>query len=180
MRSLKALALAAGCLAVGLPAWAGDKTIQKSGTDLAVALPLIAGGLTLYNQDYVGTLELAVDGLATVGTVYGLSRVIHEERPNHGDDHSFPSDTEAVAFAPAAFLWDRYGWQYGVPAYFAAGYVAYSRVEAGKHHWWDVTASAAIGLGYDKIFTTKYLPPNVSTGLSVTPKSGMFRVGYRW
>ena len=39
----------------------------------------------------------------------------------------------------------RYGWQIGVPALAIATFVGVSRVEARRHHWYDVVAGAAIG-----------------------------------
>ena len=61
-----------------------------------------------------------MDTVATVGIAYGLKQVIREQRPDGSDFKSLPSDTSALAFAPAQFLWDRYGWQYGLPAFAAA------------------------------------------------------------
>ena len=91
-----------------------------------------------------------------MGTAYGLKHVIREKRPDGSDYQSMPSDTAALAFAPAQFLWDRYGWEYGVPAYAAAGFVAWSRVDARKHHWYDVAASGALSFGVSKLITTRY------------------------
>jgi membrane-associated phospholipid phosphatase len=149
------------------PAAAGTESL---GTDVAIALPLIAGGITLYKDDWKGGFQLGVDTVATVGLAYGLKHVIHEERPDKSDNMSMPSDTSALAFAPAQFLWDRYGWRYGVPAYAAATFVAWSRVDAQKHHWYDVTASAALAFGVSKIFTTTYHPAGMRYG--VTPTDG--------
>ena len=145
-------------------------TSESVGTDVAIALPLIAGGITFYKDDWKGTAQLTVDTVATVGIAYGLKHVIREERPDKSDFHSMPSDTSALAFAPAQFLWDRYGWQYGLPAYAAATFVAWSRVDADKHHWYDVTASAALAFGVSKIFTTTYHPAGLRYG--VTPTEG--------
>jgi membrane-associated phospholipid phosphatase len=128
---------------------------ESLGTDVAVALPVIAGGITLYKDDWRGAAQLTVDTIATVGVAYGLKHVIREQRPDKSDFQSMPSDTSALAFAPANFLWDRYGWQYGLPAYAAATFVAWSRVDAQQHHWYDVTASAALAFGVSKIFTTR-------------------------
>ena len=136
------------------PAFA--KTTENLGTDVAIALPVIAGGITLTKQDWTGAAELTVDTLLTVGTAYGLKHIIKEKRPDGSDFQSMPSDTAALAFAPAQFLWDRYGWQYGVPAYAAAGFVAWSRVDARKHHWYDVAASGALSFGFSKLITTEY------------------------
>lgn len=143
---------------------------ESLGTDVAIALPLVAGGITLAKDDWKGTAQVTLDTVATVGLAYGLKHVIHEERPDKSDHMSMPSDTAALAFAPAQFLWDRYGWQYGVPAYAAATFVAWSRVDAQKHHWYDVTASAALAFGVSKIFTTTYHPAGLRYG--VTPTDG--------
>jgi membrane-associated phospholipid phosphatase len=143
---------------------------ESLGTDVAIALPLIAGGITLAKDDWKGSAQLTVDTVATVGMAYGLKHLIHEQRPDKSDFQSMPSDTAALAFAPAQFLWDRYGWQYGVPAYAAATFVAWSRVDAQKHHWYDVTASAALAFGVSKIFTTTYHPAGLRYG--VTPTDG--------
>jgi len=132
--------------------------MESAGQGIAIALPLLAGGLTVYKRDWTGTAELAVDGVATVGTAYILKSLIKEQRPDKSDFKSFPSDTAALAFAPAQFLWDRYGWEYGVPAYLAAGFVGYSRVDAKKHHWWDVATSAGIAFAFGKLIDTEYRP----------------------
>ena len=85
-----------------------------------------------------------------MGTAYALKQFVRERRPDKSDFESFPSDTSALAFAPAQYLWDRYGWQYGVPAYLAAGFVGFSRIDAKKHHWYDVAASAGIAFTFSK------------------------------
>src|SRR5258708_33815427 len=104
------------------------------GTDVAIALPLIAGGITLAKDDWKGSAQLTVDTVATVGLAYGLKHLIREQRPDKSDFQSMPSDTSALAFAPAQFLWDRYGWQYGVPAYPAATFQGGSPVHAQEPH----------------------------------------------
>ena len=156
-------------------------TTESAGTDVAIALPLVAGGLTVWKEDWQGSAQLAVTTLLTVGTAYGLKHVVREERPDHSDFKSFPSDTSALAFAPAQFLWQRYGWEYGLPAYAAAGFVGYSRVDTDKHHWWDVAASAAISLGYNLIFTSEYEPKNsLYTNISPIKGGAYAKVYYNW
>jgi membrane-associated phospholipid phosphatase len=153
---------------------------ESLGTDVAIALPVIAGGITLYDNDWKGTAQLTVDTVATVGIAYGLKHVIHEQRPDKSDFQSMPSDTAALAFAPANFLWDRYGWQYGLPAYAAATFVAWSRVDAQKHHWYDVTASAALAFGVSKIFTTRYQPRGLTYGVTPTDGGAYASLDYRF
>ena len=132
-----------------------------AGTDVAIALPLIAGGITLYKDDWTGAAQLGLETFETVGTAWALKHVVREQRPDKSDFQSFPSDTAALAFAPAQFLWDRYGWQVGLPAYAAAGFVGWSRVDAKKHHWYDVAASAGLAFGFSKLFTTRYRAPGL-------------------
>jgi membrane-associated phospholipid phosphatase len=173
-----AIALAAALL----PYRAAASSIEGAGTAVAIALPLVAGGVAFaHDQDWTGVAQLGVDTIATVGTAYGLKHVIHEQRPDHSDFQSMPSDTAALAFAPAAFLWDRYGWEYGVPAYAAAAFVGYSRVDAKKHHWYDVVASAGLAWGYSKIFTTTYHRPyGLTSNLYATPDGAYVRMTYNF
>jgi membrane-associated phospholipid phosphatase len=133
------------------------------GTGLAIALPVVAGGITVWKSDWVGTEQLAITTLLTVGTVYGLKQLVRECRPfavpcAHGSSNwdSFPSEHSALAFAPAEFLRERYGWQYGLPAYAAAGFVGWSRVDAQKHRWYDVAASFGVSLLANELITTRY------------------------
>jgi membrane-associated phospholipid phosphatase len=176
------LAAACACLLFATSANAGSSNdgIAKAGEAIAVALPVFAGGITIAKSDWTGLAQLVVDTGATVGTAYGLKYVVHEERPDHSNDQSFPSDTAALGFAPAQFLWDRYGWQYGAPAYVAALFVGYSRVEAKQHHVWDVAASAAISFGYSKIITTRFEKWGIYTSLNATPDGASVSATYRW
>ena len=172
-------ALAALLLAGGAEAAHAD-SLTTSGQAVAIALPLVAGGISLYQDDRVGLAQLTVDTVATVGTAFALKHIVHEERPNGSDNMSFPSDTAALAFAPAQYLWDRYGWEYGVPAYAAAIFTGYTRVEAKEHHWYDVAASAGIAFGFSKIFTTRYHPPGLTYGAEITPHSGYIHLSYNF
>jgi membrane-associated phospholipid phosphatase len=171
-------ALTALFLLVPLAAQAG--TMESVGTDVAFALPVLAGGLAVSKNDWTGVAELTVDTAATVGTVYGLKHVVREPRPDGSGNDSFPSDTAALAFAPAQFLWDRYGWQYGVPAYLAAGFVAYSRVDAKKHHWYDVATSAGISFAFGKIFDTEYRNNKFDYHVAASTDSVYAAMSYRF
>jgi hypothetical protein len=78
-------------------------------------------------------------------TTGALKYGVNETRPN-GGSYSFPSGHAAAAFTGAEFIRKEYGWQWGAPAYLAAGFVAWSRVKADKHYIHDVAAGAAIGI----------------------------------
>jgi membrane-associated phospholipid phosphatase len=181
-RFLKVAGISGAAMCFALPAWAGsaNDSIAKAGEAVAIAMPVIAGGITISKSDWTGLAQVIVDTGATVGTALVLKHFIHEERPDHSDDQSFPSDTAALGFAPAQFLWDRYGWQYGAPAYLAAAFVGYSRVESRQHHVWDVAASAAISFGYSKIFTTRFRRYNIYTSLNATPGGAYVSASYQW
>lgn len=138
-------------------------TIETAGDITQVALPVAAIGATIYYKDKPGFYQFAYAGLTTVATVQALKYSVYRERPN-GHPKSFPSGHTAAAFVGAGFLQMRYGWAYGVPAYLLAGFTGYSRVES-KNHWTsDVIAGAAIGIGTNLIFTSKY-----SNNLNMTP-----------
>lgn len=119
-------------------------------------------------------------GLATVGTAYGLKSIVRERRPDKSDYKSFPSDTSALAFAPAQYLWDRYGWEYGLPAYAAATFVGYSRIDARKHHWYDMAASAGFAFDFSKIFTTHYRERGFAYAASADTDGGAIHVAYNF
>jgi membrane-associated phospholipid phosphatase len=152
------------------PVLAGDG-VKTAGEILRIALPVAAGGYSLYKQDYDGVLQLTVSEVMTEGTSLVLQHFIREQRPDKSDWHSFPSDSAAVAFSAASYLQIRYGWNYGLPAYAVAAFVGYSRVEAKKHHWGDVLAGAVLGWGASQITTIRYSNFNITAtpGFADTP-----------
>ena len=129
--------------------------IQTAGDVLQFVLPATAAGLTLGYRDGQGTLQLGESLAVTLGVTYALKYGIDERRPN-GEDQSFPSGHTSVSFSAAEFMRQRYGWEYGLPAYAAASFVAYSRVESREHYTHDVVAGAGIGFLSSYIFTKPY------------------------
>jgi len=103
-----------------------QKNTETSGTGMAVAPPLTAAGVTLYENNTMGFAQLTPKTLFTAGTAYALKNIVHEERPDGSDDQSFPSATSALASAGSSFLWGRYGWEYGLPAFALSQFVSYS------------------------------------------------------
>jgi membrane-associated phospholipid phosphatase len=157
------------------------KNIETLGTGVAIALPVVAGGIALFKHDRVGLAQLAVEGIFTVGTVYALKNIVREERPDGSDFHSFPSETTAVAASGSSFLFGRYGWEYGLPAEAATAFVSFSRVEARQHRWYDTLASSAIAAGYGYVLTTPFKRKyNVDTSLNASPDGGFVKMSYRW
>lgn len=151
-------------------AFADNATLETAGDVGLVALPAVAAGMTVLNSDWEGTRQLGMALLSTAAVTGGLKLAIHEKAPN-GDDHAFPSGHTSIAFAGASFLQRRYGWGYGAPAYLAAAFVGYSRVETDHHRFHDVLAGAAIGIVSNLIFTTSF------GEVSATPLVGRGYIG---
>jgi membrane-associated phospholipid phosphatase len=139
------------CIAAGVDAQAAG-SIETTGDVFAVALPAAAAGLIMTFGDDSGALELGKSLSLALGVTYGLKFSIDEERPN-GNNQSFPSAHTSLSFSSAEFIRKRYGWYYGLPAYVAASFVAYSRVASKQHYTHDVIAGAAIGIGGSYLFT---------------------------
>ena len=138
-------------------------SIESAGDALAYLLPATAGGLTVVYQDGKGTLQFAESTALALGSTVVLKYTISEERPNHHDHYSFPSGHSSASFSSAEFLRMRYGWEYGVPAYALATFVAFSRVHAKQHHVRDVMAGAAIGIGSSYLLTEPYKGWHIQT-----------------
>lgn len=134
--------------------------IQTAGDVLQYVLPGTAAGLTLVYQDGCGALQFGASAGVTLGVTYLLKYTVNETRPNGGSE-SFPSGHTSISFSAAEFMRKRYGWEYGIPAYALASFVAYSRVESREHYPHDVIAGAAIGIASSYIFTRPYHGWNV-------------------
>ena len=193
MKTISRVLLAASVCGIGLqnPAFAftpnttpltrNEKTIENFGTGVAIALPVIAGGITLWKGDRRGSAQLITETVLTVGTAYALKNLIRERRPDGSDYHSFPSNTTALAASGSTFLWRRYGWEYGLPAVAMTEFVAYSRVQARQHRWYDTLASSAIAAGYGFVLIPRFKKRyNVDTSLEAAPDGAMIRLSYAW
>ena len=98
--------------------------------------------------------RFAVNTIASVGVAYigktALKAMIKEERPDHSDNKSFPSGHAAMAFAAARSIDKEFRkdciW-IPIAGYAAATAVGIQRVARDRHHWYDVLAGAAVGVG---------------------------------
>ncbi|HEY7286900.1 MAG TPA: phosphatase PAP2 family protein [Vicinamibacterales bacterium] len=86
--------------------------------------------------------SLAMSEAVTQALKYATQR----ERPDHSDDHSFPSGHAADTFAFATALERHLNWRYSVPAYVFASYVAISRLPANRHWLSDAVFGATVGI----------------------------------
>src|SRR5882672_5158841 len=85
-------------IVTGTPAFASDG-VKTAGEILRIALPVAAGGFSLYREDYDGVLQLGVSEIFAEGASLVLQHLIHEQRPDKSDYKSFPSDSAAVSFS---------------------------------------------------------------------------------
>jgi len=129
--------------------------MDTAGNVGTVLIPAVAAGATLAKKDGTGGKQLFLSLLAAAAVTEGLNAVVHERGPD-GRDHSFPSGHTSISFAAASYMQFRYGWRYGIPAFLAAAFVGYSRVEADEHWTKDVVGGAAIGFVSGWIFTSRY------------------------
>ncbi len=140
-------------------------------------LPLITYGMIKLQDDGEGEgqfLRSVGIGLLVNSTLrYALKDHEWSERPN-GSPYGFPSGHTGFVVSNAAFLSERYGWRFGLPAYAASAYVAYIRVDTDHHRWRDVIAGAAVGYAMSKLFVT----PDDATYLA--PVVGPDFLGMRW
>ena len=139
-----------GAFARDEEAWDHAGSIARDG------LVLAALGVPAVQGDWKGDLQAGASIGAAFVVTAGLKEAFPEWRPDHSDRKSFPSGHASVSFAAAATLQNRYGWQVGLPAQIVATFVGISRIEARKHHWYDVAVGAAIGETSGFLLTSKH------------------------
>lgn len=145
------------------------KAVRTSGDIGAILLPVAGLTAILVEKDWEGLKQGALSGVTTLGVTFALKYLIKKERPDHSDNHSFPSMHTSVSFTAASFIQRRYGWKWGIPAYMVSTYVGWSRVYGKKHDWIDVASGAAIGIGSAYLFTRPFARKHE---LTLTPIAG--------
>ena len=145
-------------------------TSKQAGDILQVALPLSAYGMTYLNEDKEGTIQFSKSFASAMLATQVLKYTVRKPRPV-GDNLSFPSGHASAAFSGAGFIHRRYGLTYGIPAYIAASYTGWSRVQAKAHYTIDVVAGAALALLVNDYFVEPYY---TTVKLSVLPDHGYF------
>lgn len=87
-------------------------------------------------------------------SVKATKKLTSHERPDHSDNHSFPSGHSASAFASAEFLKQEYkdvSPLYGYAGYTVATVTGVLRLRNNKHWFGDVVAGAGFGIASTKI-----------------------------
>ena len=152
---------------------------EKAGDILQVVIPAAGLAATLfYEQGHEGTVQFAKSFATSQLTTEALKNITHKRRPNGACCKSFPSGHTSAAFMGAAFIHERYGLRYAVPAYIGAAYVGYSRIYADKHYGVDVAAGALIGVLSSFYFTDPYR--GVQVAPLAMPGGGGVVISRRW
>ncbi len=139
---------------------------EKAGDALFVLLPAVGFTTALIKHDREGQIQFTRAFAANALITLGLKGAVDKRRPNGECCDSFPSGHTSFAFMGATFLQRRYGRNYAIPAYAAASFVGFSRVDSDKHFVEDVVAGAAIGYLSSYFLTSRY------PGASVVPVAG--------
>jgi membrane-associated phospholipid phosphatase len=146
-------------------------TIERIGDWGQLLIPISAAVYSTAISDWEGLKQLTYSTGATFATTEILKNTIREERPFQDEDAkgtTFPSGHTSFAFAGAGYWQMRYGWEIGAPMYAAAAFVGYSRVRSRWHNWTDVGVGAAIGIGFNYLFTSRYNDDRTQVSLSPT------------
>lgn len=165
------IVLSIGIITLANPALAGNDDLRQAGDVLQIALPVTAFLSTYLYDDPEGRAQFSKSFLTSWATVYSIKIAGNKVRPGDVDPEeegnlSYPSGHTMGAFAGASFLQTRYGWIWGLPAYFLAGLTGYSRIDAQAHYFDDVVVGAGISMLSNWYYATShpkkfYLMPRV-------------------
>ena len=90
--------------------------------------------------------KVLIEALAINDITTGVLQASVNQHDPRGDRYGWPSGHASSSFTVASVLHEYYGWQVGVPAYVAAGYLAATRVGDRKHNVSDVIFGAGLGI----------------------------------
>jgi membrane-associated phospholipid phosphatase len=127
------------------------------------------------------TYSLAQGYVINQSIVLGLKTTVGSQRPNGENSMSFPSGHTAGAFTWATTVSHYYGLKAGIPAYLAATYVGFARLDDRAHRLTDVVAGAAIGYIVGKTVSRRANPgQRLDWNVVVPPGGGVgFSLQYR-
>ncbi len=157
---------------------AQNKSIESAGDVFLFAVPAVALGTTLVLKDKKGSWQFTKALLTNTAVTYGLKMALNKPRPNNNGDNAFPSGHTSTTFQGASFIHRRYGFKYSIPIYLAAGFTAFSRINAQKHDGWDILSGAAVGIGSTYLFTTPYQQEHME--LTMSSGNGEYLVGFKY
>lgn len=181
-RNISLFILSISLLGTGLTSQkvAATESIERAGDLVQIALPLTAWGVSHFSGDDEGFYQFTKSFAWTMVATQVLKHGLDETRPN-GGSHSFPSGHTSASFSGASFLHRRYGLKYGIPAYIAASFVGWSRIEADAHYPRDVAAGALLAIGINHYFVTPQ-KKNLMVGVLADAQTGAVGISLngRW
>jgi membrane-associated phospholipid phosphatase len=155
LKSLSLSAVAAALLCASPALAKNEKSWDTASSIGAYGLSAVALGMPLLKKDTNGALQAGGSIIAAQLVTTGLKEAFPETRPDGSDRKSFPSGHTSQAFAAATSLINRQGQSVGIPALAVATFVGFARVQADKHHWYDVMVGAGIGAASGFLITNK-------------------------
>lgn len=155
-----------------------NKTVETAGDVFLIAVPAAAFGTTLLLKDKTGSWQFTKAFFVNQAMTFGLKLALNKPRPHNNGDNAFPSGHTSTTFQAASFIHRRYGFKYSVPAYLAAGFTAFSRIDAQKHDGWDILAGAAVGIGSTYLFTTPFQQEHME--LTMSSSNGNYLLGFMY
>jgi membrane-associated phospholipid phosphatase len=155
---------------------AQNKTIETAGDVFLFAIPAVTFGTTLILKDKKGSWQFTKAFLINAAVTYGLKVALNKPRPHNNGDNAFPSGHTSITFQGASFIHRRYGFKYSIPLYLAAGFTAFSRIDAQRHDGWDILAGAVVGIGSTYLFTTPYQQEHME--LTMSSGNGKYLLGF--
>ncbi len=120
--------------------------VVQFGHDVYRAIPAVGYVTSLAARDYRGFAYLGIHDVTSSAVTKFLKTEIGQQRPGNQADTSFPSGHTSGSFLGAAFLQQRYGARWGVPAYVSALLVGWSRVYGNLHYVNDIVGGASISM----------------------------------
>lgn len=155
-----------------------SKSVETAGDILLFTVPAAAFGTTLILKDKKGSWQFTKAFLTNAAVTYGLKVALNKPRPFNNGDNAFPSGHTSTTFQGASFIHRRYGFKYSIPVYLAAGFTAFSRIDAQKHDGWDLLAGAVVGIGSTYLFTTPYQQEHME--LTMNSTNGNYLLGFMY
>jgi membrane-associated phospholipid phosphatase len=120
-------------------------------------MPDLSRTFAMLNDDIYGQTQLVLMQRSIRLMKVPMEHVFQKKRPC-GCDGSFPSGHMMNIGWPVAFVYHRYGWQYGLPLYAAATGYAKDRHMAKAHYWSDLIGTTLIMHGMAYLTVYSYQP----------------------
>ena len=155
------------------------RNIRQAGDYFQYITNAYAASIILYKRDFIGLGQYALTFGASSGTMALLKEAVNRTRPS-GGNLSFPSGHAQAVFAPAFFLYYRYGSEYALPAFAMATFTGLSRIIANQHYITDVLGSVAISWAFARLFTRSFMEERLLISPSVGLGGGNIGIQYVW